>query len=94
VRTLYPAHGPVIAGGVSRLEQYVAHRLDREEKVVGSLRAAGAPATPTELVPAAYPDVQPALYVYAERSLLAHLLKLQRDGRAATDESGRWRLRS
>jgi hypothetical protein len=33
-------------------------------------------------VPAAYPDVKPALHPFAERSLLAHLIKLVRDGRA------------
>ncbi len=90
--TLYPAHGPVIAGGVARLSQYVAHRLEREEKVFGSLRAAGAPATAAELVPGAYQDVNPALYPFAERSLLAHLLKLERDGRARRDGSQRWAL--
>ena len=78
--TLYPAHGPVIPGGVARLEQYKAHRMAREALVAGALGAE--PAEPAQLVPAAYPDVAPALYGLAERSLLAHLLKLERDGRA------------
>lgn len=89
-RTLYPAHGPVIPGGVARLKQYVAHRLDREAKVAAALSARGKAAEPGELVPAAYPDVAPALYGLAERSLLAHLLKLEKEGRARRDPSGKW----
>ena len=79
--TLYPAHGPVVPGGVARLQGYVKHRLEREERVVQALAAQGK-STPAQLVPAAYPDVKPALYPFAERSLLAHLIKLVRDGRA------------
>ncbi len=77
---LFPAHGPVVPGGVARLTSYVKHRLEREERVVQAL--AQGKATPAELVPAAYPDVKPELYPFAERSLLAHLLKLVREGRA------------
>jgi Beta-lactamase associated winged helix domain len=67
---------------VAKLEEYRAHRLKREELVIGSLKKAAAPATPAELVPAAYPDVKPDLYPLAQRSLLAHLEKLVREGRA------------
>jgi hypothetical protein len=42
-----------------------------------------------ELVPGAYPDVKPDLYPLAERSLLAHLHKLVREGRA-TERDGRY----
>jgi len=82
---IYPAHGPAVPGGVAKLEEYRAHRLEREERVLGSLRQARRPATPAELVPAAYPDVKPDLYPYAERSLLAHLEKLVQEGRAVED---------
>jgi len=57
--------------------------------VIGSLKQAGRAATPSELVPAAYPDVKPDLYPLAERSLLAHLHKLVREGRA-TEREGRY----
>jgi glyoxylase-like metal-dependent hydrolase (beta-lactamase superfamily II)/8-oxo-dGTP pyrophosphatase MutT (NUDIX family) len=86
---IYPAHGPVVPGGVARLEQYRAHRLEREELVLGSLRKAAAPATPAELVPEAYPEVSPEVYPLAERSLLAHLVKLVREGRAE-ERAGRF----
>ncbi len=89
---IYPAHGPVVPGGVAKLEEYREHRLKREELVVGSLKKAAAPATPAELVPAAYPDVKPDLYPLAERSLLAHLEKLVREKRAS-ENGGRYSIR-
>jgi glyoxylase-like metal-dependent hydrolase (beta-lactamase superfamily II)/8-oxo-dGTP pyrophosphatase MutT (NUDIX family) len=86
---IYPAHGPVVPGGVAKLEEYRAHRLEREKMVLASLGRARSPATPTELVPGAYPDVKPDLYPLAERSLLAHLGKLVREGRAV-EQNGRF----
>ena len=88
--TLLPAHGPPIADGGARLDFYVAHRLEREARVLAAL--GDAPATVEALVPAAYPDVPPAIYGLAARSLLAHLIKLERDGRARRDADGRWRI--
>src|SRR5205085_2819290 len=35
---IYPAHGPVVPGGVAKLEEYREHRLQREELVIGSLK--------------------------------------------------------
>ncbi len=88
---LYPAHGQVIAEGESLLRQYVAHRLDRESKVLRALEALG-PAQPAALVPHAYAEVAPALHPLAERSLLAHLLKLVKDGAARQREDGSFEI--
>lgn len=79
--TIYPAHGPVVPAGADKLNSYLAHRLEREEKIIAALRPLGT-ATPAQLVPLAYPEIAPALHPFAERSLLAHLLKLVKDGRA------------
>jgi glyoxylase-like metal-dependent hydrolase (beta-lactamase superfamily II) len=78
---IFPAHGPVVPGGALKLEQYRAHRLEREERVLAALSKQEGPASPAQLVPAAYPDVAPEMYPYAERSLLAHLYKLEKEGR-------------
>jgi hypothetical protein len=86
---IYPAHGPVVPAGAEKLRGYLAHRLEREERVVRALRELG-PATPEQLVPPSYPDVQPDLFPLAERSLLAHLGKLVKEGRARVDERGRY----
>lgn len=78
---LYPAHGPPIGDPGGLVDEYVAHRLARERKVLAAVEAGAAPVE--VLVPRAYPEVAPALYPFAARSLLAHLLKLEAEGRVA-----------
>jgi glyoxylase-like metal-dependent hydrolase (beta-lactamase superfamily II) len=80
-RALLPAHGPPIADPARKIEEYIRHRLWREERVAGALAARGR-ATARDLVPDAYSDVVPALFGRAERSLVAHHVKLAGDGRA------------
>lgn len=89
-RWLLPAHGPAIGDAAGKLDFYVAHRLQREGLVAAAL--GDEPRSVTELVPAAYPDVPPAIYGLAARSLLAHLIKLEREGRARRDGE-RWLAR-
>lgn len=88
-RCLIPAHGEPIHDADAKLAGYIAHRLSREAKVFSALSPK--PQTIAALVPTAYPDVVPAIYPLAARSLLAHLHKLALDGRAIVDEQGAWR---
>lgn len=81
---LLPAHGPVIAEPAVRLDFYIQHRLWREQMVLRALADHG-PATPPELVRHAYADVPPLVHPLAERSLVAHLVKLEGDGHAGRD---------
>ena len=81
-RALLPAHGPVLVDAAGKLDEYVGHRLWREARVARALAARGGPARAGDLVAAVYDDVPPALFPLAERSLLAHLRKLVKDGRA------------
>jgi endoribonuclease LACTB2 len=80
-RVLLPAHGNSITDPQAKLAEYQQHRLWREQQVATALAARGAPATALELVPAVYADVAPSLHPLAARSLLAHLIKLVKDGR-------------
>jgi glyoxylase-like metal-dependent hydrolase (beta-lactamase superfamily II) len=82
-RWLLPAHGPAIGDAAGKLDFYVAHRLQREALVLAAL--GDEPRDVMALVPAAYADVPPAIYGLAARSLLAHLIKLEREGRARRD---------
>ena len=85
-RGLLPAHGPVLPNAQAKLDHYIEHRLWREARVLEALRDRG-PASSRELVPGAYADVPPMVYPLAERSLIAHLIKLERDGLATrTDD--------
>jgi glyoxylase-like metal-dependent hydrolase (beta-lactamase superfamily II) len=85
-----PAHGEPIgddgAGSPTPsalFKYYIAHRLSREAKVEKALAAAGpAGATGLALVPVAYADTPPVVWPLARLSLEAHLIKLEREGRA------------
>jgi glyoxylase-like metal-dependent hydrolase (beta-lactamase superfamily II) len=89
---LAPGHGFLVAEPHAVLRGLIAHRLKREAKVAAALQRQPAPATARALVPDAYDDVPSALHGMAERSLLAHLIKLEGDGRAERRE-GLWRWR-
>jgi glyoxylase-like metal-dependent hydrolase (beta-lactamase superfamily II) len=86
--TLLPAHGPAIVDGHGKLREYLSHRKLRESQVVAALR--DEPRTLAELVAEAYRDTPRALWPLAERSLLAHLVKLVREQRAIDVGDGRW----
>jgi glyoxylase-like metal-dependent hydrolase (beta-lactamase superfamily II) len=77
---IYPGHGPVVFDAVAKLDEYLAHRAVREGQVLGAL--AEGPRTPEEIVPEMYGDHPAELHGLAARSVLAHLIKLEADGRA------------
>ena len=74
-------HGGLIPQPRSAIQALIQHRLRREAKVMASLPRQHPADLPT-LVRIAYDDVPPQLHPIAERSLLAHLLKLETEGRA------------
>lgn len=80
-----PGHGSVIDDPVAKIDEYVAHRLGRERKVLDALTAAGR-ATIDDLVPAVYDDVDEDRHPIARNSLWAHLRKLGGDGRAGSSD--------
>lgn len=81
-----PGHGPLLTDPAATLEGLVRHRLAREAQVVETLAALGR-ASLDALLPLVYRDVAAELHGYARYSLEAHLLKLERDGRARRDGS-------
>lgn len=78
-RRIYPGHGPVVEDAGAKLREYVEHRAMRERQVLQGL--GDGPRTPEELVALIYADVPPALHPAAARSVLAHLAKLEAEGR-------------
>ena len=89
---LAPGHGFLVAQPHSVVRALIAHRLGREAKVVNAMQAMG-PASVEALVSLVYADVPVGLHPMARRSLLAHLLKLQADGRARVDHDT-WTLQA
>lgn len=90
-RTIYPGHGPVVFDAAAKLEEYVRHRADREIQLLAAL--ADAPRTIAAMVEEIYAGYPPDVRPLAARSVLAHLLKLEGEGRAARTGKGddaRW----
>jgi len=75
---IFGGHGPAIANPYAKLDEYVAHRLDREQKILQAVRDGAA--TPKGIVTVVYTDVSPKAHAMAERAVLAHLEKLVEDG--------------
>ncbi|MGA7541331.1 MAG: MBL fold metallo-hydrolase [Steroidobacteraceae bacterium] len=78
---LAPGHGTLIPDPEAAIQGLIRHRLRREAKVLAALPREH-PEDPATLVGRIYDDVDPRLHPLAERSLLAHLLKLEAEGRA------------
>ena len=82
---LHPTHGPPVTDPAGFIDALREHRLARERAVEAALAQAAAPKMAAELTPGLYADVAAALYPAATRSLLAHLVRLVRLGRARAD---------
>lgn len=85
-----PGHGGVMERGKEILAALRAHRLAREEKVLGALRRLAA-ATLDDLTAVVYDDVAVERHRWARLTLEAHLIKLAREQRAG-ERDGIWRL--
>lgn len=86
---LFPAHGPAIGSAREKIEEYIQHRTMRENKILSAVKAGAS--LPHEMVEVAYTDVDPALWGLAERSTIAHLEKLEEEGRVSRYDGGRYR---
>jgi glyoxylase-like metal-dependent hydrolase (beta-lactamase superfamily II) len=78
---IFPGHGPIVRPALAKLTEYLEHREERERQVLEALR--DGPRGPEDIVPAIYAEYPEALHAAAARSVLAHLIKLEREGVAA-----------
>ena len=76
---LLPGHGPVVLDADAKLDEYVAHRLDRERRVLDALGDGAR--TADELLDAVWDDAPGILRLAAAVTLRAHLDKLEDEGR-------------
>lgn len=86
VRTIYPGHGPVVLDAAAKLDEYVEHREMRERQILDGLK--DEPRTIDELVAEIYIDYPREAQPLATRSVLAHLVKLEREGRVVRSGGG------
>ena len=89
---LFGGHGPAIANPYQKIDEYITHRLQREELILTAVRKGAS--TPGEIVAHAYTDVPPKAHAMAERAVLAHLEKLVTDGLVSQDSDGAYRAKS
>ena len=79
-----PGHGPPLPEPQRYVRDLLAHRQARELAISAAI--ASEPRRAAELVDALYPGIDAALRMAAERSIFAHLQKLQGEQRATLHE--------
>ncbi|MFN2482866.1 MAG: MBL fold metallo-hydrolase [Pyrinomonadaceae bacterium] len=88
VRVLFGGHGAAMANPRAKIEEYIAHRLEREANILKAVREGAS--TPREIVGRVYTDVSVKLHAMAERAVLAHLEKLEEDALVSRAGEGRY----
>jgi glyoxylase-like metal-dependent hydrolase (beta-lactamase superfamily II) len=76
---LCPGHGPVVEDPKAKLGEYLAHRRDRERRVIAALD--GGSRSVDELLDEVWDDAPAVLRPAAAVTLAAHLDKLEEEGR-------------
>ncbi|MEX2425545.1 MAG: MBL fold metallo-hydrolase [Thermomicrobiaceae bacterium] len=81
---LLPGHGPVIDDAPALFDHYLERRLGRERQILELIANGGA--TINDILPVLYPDLLPEYSYPAESTILAHLQKLEYEGKAIPEE--------
>lgn len=88
-KVYYPAHGPAVEEPHGHVRRLIEHRRMRERQILGHLgRGEGRIAA---MVADMYSDIDPRLFPAAGRSVLAHLVDLERR-HLVREEGERWTL--
>lgn len=83
-RRIFPGHGPTRDDALALIDEYIAHRMQRERQVLDAIRA-GARTIP-EMRRRIYAELDERLHGAAEVQIYAHLIKLQHEGRVDARE--------
>ena len=86
IAIIAPGHGYLIGAPHKEIRRLIAHRLNRERKVVAALERLEHPSL-EEMLPLVYDDVPERIHRVAARSLNAHLDKLLAEGAVRLEES-------
>jgi glyoxylase-like metal-dependent hydrolase (beta-lactamase superfamily II) len=79
-RRLLPGHGPIVTDPSTLIDQYLEHRAQREAQIVAALGREVR--SVEEIASDVYGPLPSTLVAASADSVLAHLLKLQEEGRA------------
>jgi len=85
-RRIFPAHGRTRDDAVALIDEYIAHRMQRERQVIEAIRA-GARTIP-EMRRRIYTELDERMQGAAEVQIQAHLIKLQDEGQVDAREGG------
>ena len=77
--TIFPGHGERVDDAMTLIDEYIAHRLEREAQVLDAARSR-ASFTPMDLVPVLYVGYPVEVHKLAAWTVQAHLDKLVHDG--------------
>lgn len=88
-RVYLPGHGPVLPDPRPHVADLLEHRLRREAEIERVL--AEGMGDPSQIAERLYAKADPVLRRAAERNVMAHLSKLEAEGRAVETRDG-WRL--
>ncbi len=83
-RVYYPAHGPAVVKPQQLVRGMIGHRRQRERQILNLLEEASQAIA--DMVPRMYKGVDQGLWPAAGRSVLAHLIDLERRGRVLRAE--------
>ena len=83
-RRIFPGHGPTRDDAIALIDEYIAHRMQREQQVIDALRAGAH--TIREMRGRIYRELDERLHGAAEVQIYAHLIKLQDEGRVDARE--------
>lgn len=94
-RLICPGHGPIITDPKAKLKELIDHRMMREGQVLKELRK-GIKNTRTMMEHIYIPEnIDPRFYDWAEKQVICHLQKLEKERRVAHYQEGehtRYRL--
>ena len=79
-RRLLPGHGPIVEDPRALIDDYIAHRLQREQQILKAMLDGAR--TVKEIVSRVYPALPESLSEAAADSVRAHLAKLRDEGRS------------
>ncbi|KAK6766395.1 hypothetical protein RB195_025979 [Necator americanus] len=90
-KRIYPGHGPVVEKCDEKVDEYVKHRMIRENQIVEALISLGE-ASSMDITVLVYKDAPLSVRLAALNNVRLHLNKLIKDGRVETAASGLYHL--
>jgi len=85
LKVICPGHGPLVLEPAKVLDEYIAHRNQREAQIVAVL-SEGDAITSWQIMERLYPDIDSRLRRAADGNVRSHLTKLAKEGRVTVFE--------